>query len=231
MATAADSTPSTEASGGEGQLPRLAHPTPAKKANTFFALRPPAPVREALTAAAGPAPPQARIVASDNLHMTLLFLGPQDDETARRLAALPVETSALADCHPFSLAINTPGRFSKAEVGWLGPKKWPAELDVLVERLRAMSQDMDLLQSAKGGRPNLGWAFRPHITVFRRSRWLPAKPVTPIHWEINRLFLLRSTGLGGRAGAGGYDVLADWPLSAPDASSRQISGHHRPTQP
>ena len=213
--TAADTTPSTEASGSEDHPQELARPTPAKKNNLFFALYPPAPIRKALTAAAGPPPPQARTVASDNLHMTLLFLGPQDDEAALRLATLPLETSAFADCRPFSLVINTPGRFPKAGVSWLGPKKWPAELGILIERLQAISQGMNLLPLAKDGRPNLGWAFRPHITVFRRSRWLPAKPLTPIHWEVDWLFLLRSTSPSGQAAAGDYSVLADWPLDGP----------------
>ncbi len=207
---AAARTPSTEAPGAE------AHPRgpaqPAKKANTFFALCPPAPVRQALTAAAGPAPPRARAVVSDNLHLTLVFLGPQDDEDARRLATLPLQAGALADCCPFSLLINAPGRFSKAEVGWLGPKKWPAELDLLVERLQAMARELNLLQQSEDGRPRSGWAFRPHITVFRRSRWLPAKPSPPIRWDVDRLFLLRSTD------AGGYSTLADWPLKGSSAS-------------
>ena len=205
-----DNKPTTEPSGAEGHAEGWAGSQSKEKANTFFALYPPAPIREALKAAAGPPPPQARIVASDNLHLTLVFLGPQDEETARGLAAMPLGTGALAGCRPFSLLIDTPGRFSRTGVGWLGPKKWPAELGVLVERLRTETRELQLPQESE--RPPADRGFRPHITVFRRSRQLPAKPSPPIHWDVDRLFLLRSINPGSRAPGSGYSLLADWPL-------------------
>ncbi len=100
----------------------------------FFALWPDEPVRARLrTAARELVPPEARAVAADAVHLTLLFIGSAD---ALRRACLEQAADGIKGSG-FTLTLDQLGFWRKPQILWLGCGAQPAPLLALVQGLTA----------------------------------------------------------------------------------------------
>lgn len=199
-------------SGPAGRAPRPAARAPAPDApdgprprNHFFALLPPAPVRDALAALARTLPDVVggRAEPARRLHMTLLFLGPlpAGHEAALRAAG----EAARAATGPFAVELDHLGRFARSDVVWAGPSAPPE---------RGLGALHAALRRACAGVPTarpLG-PFSPHVTLLRnaaRDAEAPADPVGPWRWTADRFVLMRTDPSDdGRV----YTPLGEWRL-------------------
>jgi RNA 2',3'-cyclic 3'-phosphodiesterase len=104
--------------------------------------------------------PRARWVDLENVHLTLLFLGPTPDAGVPALAAKLRE--AFARCPPLDLRLADGGTFPPARparVAWVGVEA-PAELLTLQEDVTRAA--VDTLRFEPEQRP-----YHPHVTLAR----------------------------------------------------------------
>jgi 2'-5' RNA ligase len=183
----------------------------ARRANTFFALVPPAPVRDAvmrLRRRLDPAlPDSVRAVPGRNLHITMAFLGALP---SARLPGLR-EVAGVQPVPRTMLVLDRLGAFPRARVGWLGCHDVSPVLlrfhDTLRARLEAADFPMD-------ERP---WV--PHLTLYRNLRTtLPSIDVEPLEWAVDELVLLRT-----RSTSQGPDYLVEGRWKATDEGDRSRS--------
>ena len=124
----------------------------------FVAIRPPEPVIDALVDAMDDSP-ELGWVASDNLHLTLRFIGEVERPLANDIAA----ALGRIRFEPFKLSLSAVGRFDRRGGGalWAGvePKKPVAELAAKVDRA-----------CVSAGLEPEHRAFHPHITLARYKR-------------------------------------------------------------
>lgn len=109
-------------------------------------------------------------VREENLHLTLRFLGEQDEQGARR--AIEVAQSVAQGCAPFRFAVRGAGVFPDvrhARVLWVGVEEPAKPLYELARRL-----EDDLRQR---GFPPEDKPFRSHITLARIKQPPPAQVV------------------------------------------------------
>ena len=150
--------------------------------------------------------------APDRWHVTLAFLGELRSGQLHRLRArLAPLTASTA---PFQLVVAEPGAFPPAgrpRVLWVGLGGELAALTDLAGGVRRAARQARIELDRK--------PFRPHITVARVRRELPAHDLPHIlrklsagagrGWEADRLVLMEST-LGPRPA---YTEVAAWPLA------------------
>lgn len=121
---------------------------------------------------------------SENLHLTLAFLGETD-----RVAAARSALEEVCGGGPFSLSLSGMGRFGG--VWWAGTEK-NARLAALAEELRAaLTRQGFRLED----RP-----FVAHFTLSREVR-VPKAPhlaVPPVSMEVRRISLMKSERIRGR---------------------------------
>jgi len=124
---------------------------------------------------------RARLVAADNLHLTLAFLGSVDAATRD---CLERAADAIRSA-PFTLVFDCAGWFPRPRVFWLGCPETPPALAGLVLALRAAQRGCGLEPEA---RP---WV--PHLTVARKVNRRP-RPTAfqTIDWRIARFALVES---------------------------------------
>ncbi len=168
-------------------------------ARLFFALWPDESVRAEIQAQVSTFPlPGGRLVAENNTHITLAFLGDIDAGTR---ADLIREATSLR-ITPFSLTLDHVGCWPKPKIAWLAPSSPPEQLFRLAAALHLLSQNCGL---SLAERP-----FRPHLTVARKVACLTADiPLQPISWNINKFCLLDSIS---HASGVEYQVKRSWPL-------------------
>lgn len=122
----------------------------------------------------------------ENLHMTLLFLGPVPDD----LIAPLIERIAALPLNPFELTLNQYGYWQRARTLWLGLQETPPALAELARDLARISHELGL--------PRRRRAFIPHMTLARKvNRLTPREPPPPMDWPVNEFVLVESV-LGGR---------------------------------
>ena len=125
-------------------------------------------------------PIQGRIVPTQNLHLTLAFLGNQPEDVCTHLTRFLGQTAF----RPFDLILDTIGHFPKIRLSWIGPSSIPDALHHLHQNIRAY-----LIQNRlSDGRER----FRPHITLARQSAPSERTPETPVKWKVTRLALMQS---------------------------------------
>jgi 2'-5' RNA ligase len=170
-------------------------------ASTFLALWPPADVRERLhRLAIGLRAGGERVVAPADLHLTLLYLGPLDDEQRRAV----VLALAGLRCPAFRLVLDRFGVFRRSRVLWAGPRIVPPTLALLAALLAAL----DLPRA--GSRPLENRPFRPHVSLLREVREMQDRALAPpLLWPVRSLVLAARLPVRGRA----YRLLARWPLT------------------
>jgi RNA 2',3'-cyclic 3'-phosphodiesterase len=161
----------------------------ATTGRVFVALWPPPAVRARLSdvAAALPAHTSAgRQVAASNLHLTLAFIGPLEEERVAELGA-HVERFRI---EPFVWCIDHLGAFPRARVLWAGGAASPA-LASLAEGVREL---LDRLHVEYDRKP-----FSAHVTLIRDAARLPAGTALidpPIEWVCERVTLVQSVNDG-----------------------------------
>lgn len=127
------------------------------------------------------------VVAHENLHMTLQFLGEvavsQIDSIEARLACVTA--------YPFQLTLDRWGQFTRPGILWVGADEPPAQLiDLQSDVASTLSQH----NSTGKDKP-----YRPHVTLFRKVNQLPqVTAFEPIEWLVDRIVLVVSdTNPGG----------------------------------
>lgn len=148
----------------------------------FYALWPDDATRSALVRLQ--APIQGRITPSEDLHLTLAFLGTQATAALPALQALMAKLPAAA----ITLKLDCLGYFPRNGVAWAGAQHTPATLAALYQALLVAlaQQNIALDQNAR---------FKPHITLARNAAAGAAAPdMTPILWHADHIALVQSTG-------------------------------------
>lgn len=163
----------------------------------FLALWPDETIRCAVAALARRLVPGGRRVPTENLHVTLAFLGDADADARRRVLNIGGELAGTG----FELDLDRIGCWPRQRISWIAPSHTPATLSRLYRELRQALR--------KAGFPIPGRRFVPHMTLARRSPPHAFHNVTPVVWSVDRVTLVRSHL--GSAGAR-YEVLCEWPL-------------------
>ena len=147
----------------------------------FFALWPDAYVRERIIAYRSTAAPAGKLTRTQNLHITLLFLGMLN---TNQVAA--VISAAMNIKRPdFSLKLNQYGHFRKSKVCWLGMQKIPELLVLLHNDLLACVQKIPLSVDCR--------PYHPHLTLARKSPPVKKRTIAPIDWSVKQFVLIEST--------------------------------------
>ncbi|MGN6513726.1 MAG: RNA 2',3'-cyclic phosphodiesterase [Lysobacteraceae bacterium] len=172
----------------------------------FFALWPDAPLREALadtTASLLQAhPTDGRRLRPDRYHLTLQFLGDIFAPRREDVVARAMRAAAQVDVPAFDLVLDQAGGFANARVWWLAPGTVPEGLHRLWDAL-----GVALLHA--GQKPKASPGFSPHLTIVRDTgARLPATPVAPLRWRVDRFVLVDSQP------PKPYKLVGEWPLRA-----------------
>jgi 2'-5' RNA ligase len=165
----------------------------------FFALLPPADVRDRIGAAARGIeeahPSGGRLLKPDRYHLTLRFLGDADPLPPMWCDAARAAGDAVRP-RRFDLVLDHAGSFCGGRVRWLGGQPSAS--------LLALRQDLDHAL-ARTGLEEAQAPFVPHLTIARDAR-VPLGPVTiePIRWPVGGFALV--LGRPGRP----YEILQRW---------------------
>ena len=146
----------------------------------FFALWPPPQTAHALGRWASEAARETggKVTASDQIHLTLAFLGEADPGKAFNAA----QRVRAARC---ALPIDDARYWKHNKIVWVGPQTVPVQLENLVGQLHAaLAEGLFVLEK----RP-----FAAHITLIRKAR-LPGSipPLPVVEWPVNEFLLVRS---------------------------------------
>jgi 2'-5' RNA ligase len=149
----------------------------------FFALWPDEGVRaqfahwaRELHAACG-----GRLVRTENVHLTVAFLGNVEDA---RVAEVERAAGEVAPCVG-SLILDQPGYWKHNRIAWAGASAVPAEIEACVAELRSALARSHIGFDAKG--------FVPHVTLLRDAREPRAMPAPdPIEWRLDGFALVQS---------------------------------------
>ena len=148
----------------------------------FFALWPDDKTRNAIATVVKQAAQhhQGKLIRTDNLHLTLAFLG-NVNQAQRESVEVLAESISMT---PFSLCLEHLGVFPKPKVLWLGVKEQPDSLKQLALSLEKGARDCGIKLDGKG--------FNPHVSLMRKVNQLHAFEIDPIHWDVNQFCLIHS---------------------------------------
>jgi len=178
--------------------PERKHDLPAER--LFFALWPDDTLRQQLTQCCDmlAAPGDGRLVAAENLHLTLAFLGRTD---ARQRACVEAVADAI-QCPPFELQLNRSGYWPRPRVLWIAPAEMPEALTSLATVLHTGAEDCGLKLDSR--------PYRAHITLMRKLARPPQNTrCPPLSWAVDRFVLVRSSTLPQGVK---YEVVREWVL-------------------
>lgn len=145
----------------------------------FYALMPDEETRHAMLGIQ--APLKGKITPSENLHLTMAFLGNQP----RRLLPEFCDILLRVPVEPIDLVLDQFGYFPGSQIAWAGMKNIPLEL---TQFHRAIS---DALAKRKI-KYDANATFRPHITVARNIRNVEPRSIAPIAWRAKLFALVQS---------------------------------------
>lgn len=133
----------------------------------------------------------SRPVPTENLHMTLLFLGDVEQFKVESICNF-VRQVRLS---PFCLTIDRVGFWPRSNITWAGPTIDSVELCDIVKQVRTGLKKFHTERKK----------FSPHITLARKSRRRVSCAIAPIEWHVREVCVVRSnlTNEGAR-----YCVLA-----------------------
>lgn len=187
----------------------------------FFALWPESSARKRASAIVEElkASMRGRWCEPGNLHITLAFLGAADAE--RAIAAKRAADAASGS--PFEISLDRVELWRKPGILCLTPAQPPEALILLAESLSAELRASGFALENR--------AYRPHLTLAREARHLPASsPSTgidrpgeetgkdrlrlspPVIWAASRFVLAESVATPKGTE---YRLVSSWPLSAP----------------
>jgi 2'-5' RNA ligase len=167
----------------------------ASSKRLFFAIVPDPQTRAAIAKAtqAAVAASGGRPVSSENLHVTIAFLGTvAANRVGLAASAAPVETGT------FTLELGRYGH--NGRVLWLEPLTVPERLVELEKLLWDRLVERGFIRENR--------AYRPHLTLARKARAVEDEPIG-IRWAVDALALVES--VGGNDGAR-YVPLQTWRL-------------------
>lgn len=118
-------------------------------------------------------------VKADNFHLTLHFLGLQDERLLPRL----YQAAAQVHLAPFEILLDRYGLFPRARCLWLGPQQSPRPLHELVTRLGEELKALDLQISDN---------YRPHITLYRNARHMTQLTAPVLQLVVSEFVLYES---------------------------------------
>lgn len=167
----------------------------------FFALWPDEGTRSALARVQRDlAPPNGRRVHPEDIHLTVVFLGPATPEQRDCAERTAAKVAARDGSVPFELMLERIGSFPRARVFWCGAPVCPPPLLELVVCLNRELRDCGFVPERR--------PYRPHVTLMRKARPVPAQDLRqPIRWRVGELVLVTGTGAVPR-----YRVLRRWAL-------------------
>lgn len=162
----------------------------------FFALNPDEGTRRQVAEFQKALALEGRPVPPENFHVTLAFLGMQQAETIPKARAIAAKLTFPA-C---DVVLNTPGRFKRAGVLWLGASVIPDALSTFQNQL------VGSLLEGGIGYDRKPWKF--HLTLYRKMRKQAAIMQTvAINWHISGFSLVESVSV--RNGVE-YHTLGHW---------------------
>lgn len=142
--------------------------------------------------------PGGRRVRTENLHLTLAFLGATTDQ---RLVCYEDALQGI-QVPSMTLILDQLGYWRKSRILWLGASQTPAALEDLVAELSRRLATCDFRPETR--------PFSAHITLARKySGSVPGElPVEPLRWAVDQITLCESviSQEGVR-----YQVLRRWP--------------------
>ncbi len=157
-----------------------------KKHRLFFALEPDEKVRREIHASQKKLAYNARMIQSEQIHVTLAFLGQQAPEIVPELCSL----ASRLHFEPCTLVLDRLGTFRRVKVLWLGASEVPASLQGFRQTLT------DELEKAGIGFDRKAW--KPHLTLYRGLRNKPGiMEVDPVIWRLNQFSLIESINVKG----------------------------------
>lgn len=164
----------------------------------FFALWPGERQREGLARAQRELPiDRGRKTHPEDLHITLVFLGELEAERRACVEDLADRVRAI----PFTLVLDRIGCFPRTQILWCGASQRPQPL-------------LDLLGALETGLRDCGFRpesrpFKPHVTLIRKARAMPARELErPVSWPVSDFSLVSA-----RPGeCPRYRVERSWPL-------------------
>jgi 2'-5' RNA ligase len=159
----------------------------AETVRLFFALWPASDLQAKLAAWANQTAGRGRAMRSENLHLTLAFLGATEAGLVPDLIAL----AAGVRFAPIRLPLDRAGYWKHNRIIWCGAGEEPRVLAALVEDLRARLDAAGIRYDLK--------PFVSHVTLVRDAAGLPAAPAwIPLVWEARDFALVSSTRVEGR---------------------------------
>lgn len=164
----------------------------------FFAIQPPADIRQAMADLFSIRQPGLKYLSADNLHVTLVFLGQVAADTEARL----VELVGHIEISPFSLSFTEAEFWPKPRIVCLTASQVPDPLQQLVLELSTIARQCGITIEER--------PYRPHVTLVRKANQpLPFEPFE-FQWQAQSfaLYLSESTDDGPR-----YTVIRHWLLS------------------
>lgn len=166
----------------------------------FFALWPDHKVRDRLARLSRQYKPQGgRMHHSDDLHITLVFLGQVDD------AQMPCiqQVADAVDVSAFSLQLDNIGYWPRPRILWCGPSEQPEALQNLVKALQNGLLDCGFTPEKR--------RYKPHITLHRKVRHAEALMLeNTLNWQASE-FVLATSG-GTAPDQPRYRILHRWSL-------------------
>ena len=164
----------------------------------FFALWPPRETAEALAGWAAEVQKQTggKVTATDNVHLTLAFLGESDPDA-------PVQAARRVAGRRHQLPIETAKYVRRNEMVWVAPAAMPVELADFVQALHAALRAHSFRLEER--------PFAAHVTLIRRAKMPRSLPPLPaVRWPADEFLLVRSktSPKGSR-----YEPVERFPLS------------------
>jgi 2'-5' RNA ligase len=143
-----------------------------------------------------------RPVATENLHITLAFLGNVDEQQHQCIEVM----AGAVRCPPFELLLDQVGYWPRPRVLWLGASDTPEPLVALAGVLHAGATECGLSLDAR--------PFQAHLTLKRKLDREPGvHDFRPLSWRVDSFVLVRSMTY--QEGVQ-YEVLREWPLKSAD---------------
>ena len=167
----------------------------------FFALWPDFEVRNQLEAISQQLPDRCgRRVKTENLHITLVFLGNVETAVMTRICR---DVDGISS-QETELTLDEYGWWKKPQVIWLGTGSMPAGLAELAMQLNTIVRDNGVQTETR--------PFVPHLTLVRKVK----RPLTrflfpPIHWKIRDFCLVESIT---HASGAEYKPCQNWNLTS-----------------
>lgn len=141
--------------------------------------------------------PQYKPVKTDNLHITLIFLGQVDNDTEQKLIQGANQISTPA----FQLSFDQLSLWRKPGILCLTSQLKNQALLTLVDQLKNLCINCGI---ASESRP-----YKAHITLAKKATFKPDNKIKNINWLATSFCLVQSTNISTGVH---YQIIKTWPL-------------------